>query len=166
MTAARRTRCQTDSVRGDPTGPAAMVAAFTDHFDLPRRATPSADPTDVPDLRVRLRIELVEEETREFVEAASARDLVKIADALADLVYVAYGSALVFGIDLDPVIAAVHASNMTKQRRPAGQVDPHVGTVHAEAGKLWKGPGYTPPDIAAVLAVQAQRSAHGREANP
>jgi len=144
--------------------PAAMVAAFTERFDLPCRDTPSADAADVPDRRVRLRVELVCEEAEEFADAASARDLVGIADALADLVYAAYGSALAFGIDLDPVIAAVHASNMTKHLRPAGQPSEPAGSARAEVGKLCKGPGYRPPDIPAVLAAQGRPAGRGQEA--
>jgi Phosphoribosyl-ATP pyrophosphohydrolase len=82
---------------------------------------------------------LLAEEYEEYQAAEDARDLAGIADALADLVYVAYGTARCYGFDLDAVLAEVHASNMTKQP-PA-----------APGGKAVKGPGYRPPDISAVL---------------
>ena len=67
------------------------------------------------------------------------------ADALADLVYVVYGMALETGIDLAAVLAEVQRSNMSKlgaDGRP----------VYRQDGKVLKGPGYLPPDVAAVLA--------------
>jgi predicted HAD superfamily Cof-like phosphohydrolase len=84
---------------------------------------------------------LLAEEYREYLDAEESADLVKIADALADIVYVAYGTALCYGIDLDAVLAEVHASNMSK--------DP----VPTAGGKAVKGPRYRPPDIKRVLAA-------------
>lgn len=84
-----------------------------------------------------LRGSLLEEEYREYVEAEATDDLVKIADALGDMVYVIYGTALTYGIDLDAVVAEIHRSNMTKETHPSG--------------KAAKGPGYEPPDIRRVL---------------
>ena len=75
--------------------------------------------------------------------AAGAGDLIGVADALADIVYVAYGTAHVYGIDLDAVLDEVHASNMTKlgaDGRPIRRAD----------GKVLKGPDYRPPDMAAT----------------
>lgn len=81
--------------------------------------------------------DFVDEEARELREAVESGDVVATADALADLAYVVYGSALHFGIDLDAVIAEVHRSNMTKS--PAGD------------GKAIKGPTYVPPDLTQLL---------------
>ena len=81
-----------------------------------------------------LRQALIEEEVGELQAAAGAGDLVGVADALADIVYVAYGTAHVYGIDLDAVLDEVHASNMTKlgaDGRPVRRAD----------GKILKGPG-------------------------
>lgn len=86
-----------------------------------------------------IRRALLAEEYQEYQDAEDARDLTGIADALADMVYVAYGTARCYGFDLDAVLAEVHASNMTKEP-PA-----------APGGKAVKGPGYRPPDINAVL---------------
>lgn len=61
-----------------------------------------------------LRVALLEEEVGEFVAASQRSDLVGIADALADIVYVVYGTALTYGIDLNAVLREVHRSNMSK----------------------------------------------------
>src|SRR6478752_9837648 len=118
-----------------------QVGDFHRAYGLPVRSEPTA--AIGPD-QVTLRQALIEEETRELAEAAEAGDLVGVADALADIVYVAYGTAHVYGIDLDAVLDEVHSSNMTKlgaDGRPIRRAD----------GKVLKGPGYRPPDIQAVL---------------
>lgn len=91
---------------------------------------------------------LLEEETQEFMDASDADDLVEMADALADIVYVAYGNALRLGIDLDAVLDEVHRANMSKLN-PDGSVHYYPGTV-----KVGKGPNYSPPDVAAELERQ------------
>ena len=118
-----------------------QVGDFHRAYGLPVRSEPTA--AIGPD-QVTLRQALIEEETRELAEAAEAGDLVGVADALADIVYVAYGTAHVYGIDLDAVLDEVHASNMTKlgaDGRPVRRAD----------GKVLKGPDYRPPDVRAVL---------------
>ncbi len=105
----------------------------------------SAEPTvEVGSDQVSLRQALIEEEVAELSAAALAGDLTGIADALADIVYVAYGTAHVYGIDLDAVLDEVHASNMTK-------LDEHGRPLRRADGKVLKGPGYRPPDVAAIL---------------
>lgn len=86
-----------------------------------------------------IRRALLAEEYQEYEASEDARDLAGIADALADMVYVAYGTARCYGFDLDAVLAEVHASNMTKE------------PSEVPGGKAVKGPGYRPPDIIAVL---------------
>lgn len=96
--------------------------------------------------QVQLRLRLIEEEVAELRAAAETGDLVGIADALADVVYVAYGTAVVHGIDLDAVLEEVHRSNMTKlgaDGRPVRRAD----------GKVLKGPHYSPPDLMSVLSA-------------
>lgn len=93
-----------------------------------------------------LRQALIEEEVGELRQAALAGDIVGIADALADIVYVAYGSACVYGIDLDAVLDEVHASNMTK-------LGADGCPVRRADGKVLKGPDYRPPDIGRVLGL-------------
>lgn len=122
---------------------AAQVREFHLSYELPVADLPSAQ---VDDGQVTLRQSLIEEEVGELRVAAEAGDIVGIADALADIVYVAYGSACVYGIDLDVVLDEVHASNMTKlgaDGRPVRRAD----------GKVLKGPDYRPPDVRRVLGL-------------
>jgi predicted HAD superfamily Cof-like phosphohydrolase len=118
-----------------------QVGEFHRAYGLPVRESPTAA---VGEDQVELRLALIEEEVGELADAARAGDLIGVADALADIVYVAYGTAHVYGIDLDAVLDEVHASNMTKlgaDGRPIRRAD----------GKVLKGPDYRPPDIAGVL---------------
>jgi predicted HAD superfamily Cof-like phosphohydrolase len=87
------------------------------------------------------------EEVEEFARAADACDPVAIADALADTVYIAYGSAVTYGIDLDAVLAEVHRSNMSK-------LDDDGHPVLREDGKVLKSPRYIPPYISSILEQQ------------
>lgn len=135
-----RRGCGTSEIAG-------LVNAFHRAFGLPRRRSPSLDGVDRA--LVELRTRLLDEETAEFADAAARRDLVGMADALADVVYVAYGSALTFGLDLDAVLREVHRSNMSK-------LDADGRPVLRDDGKVLKPPGYFRPDVAHVLAVQEQ----------
>lgn len=80
-------------------------------------------------------------------EDDGTRDLVETADALADLVYVVYGMALETGIDLAAVLAEVQRSNMSK-------LGPDGKPIYREDGKVLKGPGYFPPNVAGVLGLE------------
>ena len=92
----------------------------------------------------RLRYELVKEEAIELFVALDKDDLIGTADALADLLYVVFGTAVSFGIDIEKVFNEVHRSNMTK-------VWPD-GTVHySESGKVVKPPSYSPANIGETL---------------
>jgi predicted HAD superfamily Cof-like phosphohydrolase len=122
----------------------ASVAEFHQAFGAPRAVLPDAD---VSAELARLRVDLLAEETGEFAEATAAGDIVGIADALADIIYVAYGAAIVYGVDLDAVFAEVHRSNMTK-------LDEAGRAIYREDGKVLKSDRYTPPDIRGVLARQ------------
>jgi predicted HAD superfamily Cof-like phosphohydrolase len=127
-------------------GIAADVAEFHAAFGLPHRLEPSLDvPADLAELR----ISLLKEEADEFVSAARAADLREIADALADVVYVAYGTALTYGIDLDAVLAEVHRSNMSK-------LDAAGRPVLRDDGKVVKSDRYFPPDVDGVLHRQSE----------
>lgn len=122
-----------------------QVGDFHRAYGLPIRSAPTA--AVGPD-QVALRQALIEEEVRELADAARLGDVVGVADALADIVYVAYGTAHVYGIDLDAVLDEVHSSNMTKlgaDGRPVRRAD----------GKVLKGPDYRPPDVRGVLARSA-----------
>jgi len=82
-----------------------------------------------------LRMSLLEEEVNEYFDAEEKADLVEIADALADIIYIACGTAVSYGIPLDVIFEEVHSSNMSKL------VD----------GKVQKPEGWTAPDIRSVL---------------
>ena len=122
----------------------ACVARFHEAFGLPRAARPDAD---VPADLAKLRVDLLFEETGEFADASANSDIVGIADALADIVYVAYGAAVTYGIDLDAALREVHRSNMSK-------LDEQGRPVYREDGKVLKSARYTPPDIPGVLSRQ------------
>ncbi|MFH9402406.1 MazG nucleotide pyrophosphohydrolase domain-containing protein [Streptomyces sp. NPDC017638] len=125
------------------TSPARLVHEFHRAFGLDVRATP----TEVdPDLAAH-RGELLAEEAAEVAEVAVQGPLDRLAHELADVVYVAYGTALVHGIDLDEVIAEIHRANMSK-RGPDGQV------ARRADGKVLKGEHYRAPDVSAVLRRQ------------
>src|SRR5437016_4648652 len=103
----------------------AMVLDFHRRFDV----SENGHPTIVsPETRI-LRINLIGEEFDEFKDASFSKDIVQIADSLADLLYVVYGTAVSYGIDLEPIFAEVHRSNMSKG-------DPEV--IRASNGKILK----------------------------
>lgn len=120
------------------------VACFHEAFGLPRAIMPG---TGIPAELAKLRVDLLVEETGEFAEATAKKDIVGIADALADIVYVAYGAAVTYGIDLDAALREVHRSNMSK-------LDDQGRPVYREDGKVLKSARYTPPDIEGVLSRQ------------
>lgn len=94
-----------------------------------------------PGLRnVKLRKSLLKEEAKETDRALSRRDLVKVIDGICDVLYVAIGAAVTFGIDIEPFFDEVHRSNMAK-----------LGGKKRSDGKTLKPPGWTPPDIKGLL---------------
>jgi predicted HAD superfamily Cof-like phosphohydrolase len=88
----------------------------------------------------RLRIDLIKEELEELTEAVNNKDLLEVADALTDILYVTYGAGHAFGIDLDKCFAEVQNSNMSK-------LDENGEPIYNEAGKVMKGPNYYKPDL-------------------
>jgi predicted HAD superfamily Cof-like phosphohydrolase len=102
---------------------------------------------EIDESLAKLRIALLEEEVSEYVDAVADLDLVAIADALADIVYVAYGTAVTYGIDLDMVLSEVHRSNMSK-------LDKNGRPLIRDDGKVIKSDQYFPPDVAGVLKLQ------------
>lgn len=91
-----------------------------------------------------LRIRLMAEELTEFITAASLKNLNGMVDALGDLLYVTFGTAIAMGLDMEPVVAEIHKSNMTKEMTMDG------------GGKIVKGPNYKPPNICKVLHEQTK----------
>jgi predicted HAD superfamily Cof-like phosphohydrolase len=120
-----------------------MVREFHETFGLLISHTPTVD---LPSSLVATRRRILEEEVAELSEALEAQDLTSIAKEMADLVYVVYGTAVTYGIDLDAVLSEVHRSNMSK-------LGPDGSPVLRPDGKVLKGPGYQPPDVQAVLRM-------------
>ncbi|MFD4556137.1 MazG nucleotide pyrophosphohydrolase domain-containing protein [Streptomyces sp. NPDC058469] len=123
--------------------PADLVREFHLAFGLDARRTP----TEVaPDLAAH-RGELLAEEAAEVAEVSVSGPLDRLAHELADVVYVAYGTALVHGVDLDAVIAEIHRANMTK-------IGPDGEVARRADGKVLKGEHYEAPDVSGVLRRQ------------
>lgn len=99
-----------------------------------------------------LRIALIEEEISELKDAIQQNDLVEVADALADILYVVYGAGLAFGIDLDKCFREVHRSNMTKLDADGNPIK------NPETGKIVKGPHYEEPQLERILRAQESMS--------
>ena len=91
----------------------------------------------------KLRVKLLREEFREYLDGESFNDIVEVADALADIIYIACGTAVSYGIPLDRVFTEVHRSNMAKL------VDGKV--IRREDGKIQKPEGWSAPDVEGVL---------------
>tara|TARA_B100001059_G_C17524519_1_gene422448 strand:+ start:149 stop:538 length:390 start_codon:yes stop_codon:yes gene_type:complete len=93
-----------------------------------------------------LRYDLIDEELEELKMAFDNDDIVEIADALTDLLYVVYGAGHAFGIDLDECFLEVHESNMSKLGEGGRP-------IYREDGKVLKGPDYFPPNLKEILDV-------------
>ena len=91
-----------------------------------------------------LRIDLIKEELDELTEAINNKDLLEVADALTDILYVTYGAGHAFGIDLDKCFDEVQNSNMSK-------LDEKGKPIYNESGKVMKGPNYFRPDLSKFL---------------
>jgi predicted HAD superfamily Cof-like phosphohydrolase len=115
-----------------------MVKEFHQRFGEFIRSSPGLVNETTRDLRIRL----IREETDEFEKAAKEGNLIKIADALADIMYVTYGTGVSYGIDLDPIFREVHESNMSKG-------DPEV--LRTPGGKVLKAKNYRPPNLQPIL---------------
>ena len=116
-----------------------MVDEFHEAFGIARSSQPA-----VPDeTTCKLRLALISEELQELDAAFRDRDLVETADALADLLYVVYGTAVSCGIDIQPVFREVHRSNMTK-----------TGGHRRADGKWVKPDNYSPAELEPVLRRQ------------
>jgi len=89
---------------------------------------------------LKLRIDLIQEELDELKEAIDNRDIVEVADALTDILYVTYGAGHSFGINLDDCFSEVQRSNMSK-------LDENGKPVFNDNGKVLKGPNYFKPDL-------------------
>ena len=88
----------------------------------------------------KLRIDLIKEELDELKEAMDNNDLLEVADALTDILYVTYGAGHAFGINLDKCFDEVQNSNMSK-------LSENGEPIYNESGKVMKGPNYFKPDL-------------------
>ena len=87
-----------------------------------------------------LRYDLIKEELEELKVAMESKDLLEVADALTDILYVTYGAGHAFGINLDKCFEEVQNSNMSK-------LDENGKPIYNESGKVMKGPKYFKPDL-------------------
>lgn len=126
--------------------PFEMVKEFHITYGLPVVETPGHPTED----RIQLRKNLISEEYWEYDRAVEKGDLINLAQELADLLYVVYGAALEYGIDLDAVVTEVHRANMSK-------LDTDGSVLRREDGKVLKGPKYKAPDIEAVLGLKEEK---------
>lgn len=130
------------------------VRAFHDAFGIPNSDTPRGD---IGDRDALLRYKLIREENEEYLEAALRGDLVEVADALGDILYILCGTLLKHGLEhkIDEVFREIQRSNMSK-------LGADGKPIYRDDGKVMKGPGYFPPDIARILAHDAMLNAGQR----
>ena len=93
----------------------------------------------------KLRIDLIKEELEELTEAMQNKDLLEVADALTDILYVTYGAGHAFGINLDECFKEVQNSNMSKLGEDGKP-------IYNETGKVMKGPNYFKPDLSKFVS--------------
>ena len=92
-----------------------------------------------------LRLDLISEELEELKNAMESKDLLEVADALTDILYVTYGTGHALGIDLDKCFDEVQNSNMSK-------LGADGKPIYNESGKVMKGPDYFKPDLSKFLS--------------
>ena len=92
-----------------------------------------------------LRLSLIQEELDELTKAIKENDILEVADALTDILYVTYGAGHAFGINLDKCFDEVQNSNMSK-------LDENGKPIYNESGKVMKGPKYFRPDLSKFIS--------------
>ena len=112
------------------------VKTFMETFGQEVKTRPSFSSDKINSLRY----DLIKEELEELKEAMENKDLLEVADALTDILYVAYGAGHAFGIDLDKCFEEVQNSNMSKLGEDGKP-------IYNESGKVMKGPKYFKPDL-------------------
>jgi len=119
------------------------VAQFHNAFGLGIKETPVAF---LDDDKLKLRFNLMAEENEEYLEAAKNNDLVEVADALGDMLYILCGTILEHGMQykIEEVFEEIQKSNMSK-------LDHDGKPIYREDGKVLKGPNYFKPDIKKIL---------------
>ena len=117
------------------------VGAFMKTFGQEVKTKPSFSSDKIN----KLRIDLIKEELDELQEAMKNNDLLEVADALTDILYVTYGAGHAFGIDLDKCFDEVQNSNMSK-------LGENGEPIYNESGKVMKGPNYFKPDLSKFVS--------------
>ncbi len=117
------------------------VKTFMETFGQEVKSKPSFSSEKINDLRYNL----IKEELDELKQAIDRKDLLEVADALTDILYVTYGAGHAFGINLDDCFNEVQNSNMSK-------LDIDGKPIYNEAGKVMKGPNYYKPDLSKFLS--------------
>ena len=112
------------------------VKTFMETFGQEVKTKPSFSTDKINSLRY----DLIKEELEELKEAMENKDLLEVADALTDILYVTYGAGHAFGIDLDRCFEEVQSSNMSKLGEDGKP-------IYNEFGKVMKGPKYFKPDL-------------------
>lgn len=139
MTSSTPTQDQTAAAEHGIQKQLRCVEQFHRAFNLGLQTTPTAD---IGLEKARLRHELMREENQEYLDAVEAGDVVEVADALGDQLYVLCGTMIEHGMQgvIEDVFAEIHRSNMTK-------LGDDGKPVYREDGKVAKGPKYTRPDL-------------------
>jgi len=121
----------------------AAVRNFHEAFGLGLKETPTADLGEAKNL---LRFNLMKEENEEYLEAANDNDLVEVADALGDMLYILCGTIIEHGMQykIEEVFNEIQRSNMSK-------LGADGNPIYREDGKVLKGPNYFKPNIQAIL---------------
>jgi predicted HAD superfamily Cof-like phosphohydrolase len=120
------------------------VRDFHNAFGLPVRNTPTIE---LSEKEIQLRFNLMKEENEEYLEAAQRGDLVEVADALGDMLYILCGTINAHGLQekIAEVFEEIQRSNMSK-------LDENGQPIYREDGKVMKSSRYFKPDIASILA--------------
>ena len=116
------------------------VGLFMNTFGQEVKKNPSLSTTKINSLRYNL----IKEELDELKNAMDKKDIIEVADALTDILYVTYGAGHAFGINLDNCFNEVQNSNMSK-------LDDTGKPIYNEFGKVMKGPNYFKPDLKKIL---------------
>ena len=116
------------------------VKKFMEVFGQEVKTKPELSNDKINDLR----ISLINEELEELKKAIEDNDILEVADALTDILYVAYGAGHAFGINLDKCFNEVQESNMSK-------LDSNGKPIYNESGKVMKGPNYFKPNLSKFL---------------
>lgn len=118
---------------------------FHEVYNAVRQRTPAFADEKTREMRLKILLE----EFEEYKEAEKNNDLVEVADALADIIYIAIGTAVAYGLPMDEIFNEVHRSNMSK-------LGADGKPIYREDGKVLKGPNFTPPDISNIIKLKSE----------